>query len=357
MTQVTKTYLPDPEKYKRYIDAIFASGWVTNNGPLVRELEARLEAYLGVKHLILVSSGTAALEVAYRVLGLKGEVITTPFSFVATTSSLMANGLAPRFADIDPRSFNIDPERILERISPETSAIVPVHVFGNGCDVEAIGEIARAHGLKVVYDAAHAFGVRCGGKSLLEHGDISTLSFHATKIFHTVEGGALVTDDDELAQKARFFRNFGIQGPESIPALGVNAKMNEFEAAMGLCLLDDMPAILDGRQRVYERYRDALEGVVQMQARRGDCTRNYSHFPVVFESEAVLKRVEAALHAVDVVPRRYFYPSLDTLEYIVPPQPMELSRRLSERILCLPLHDRLDAKIQEKIIATVTSSL
>ena len=200
MINVTKTYMPDKEKYISYIDKIYESGWVTNNGPLVQELESRLAKFLGVKNIVLVSNGTVALEIAYRLLKLKGEVITTPFSFVATTSSLVSNGLKPIFCDIDKESLNLDPKKLEERITDKTSAIVPVHVFGNACEVESIEKIADKHNLKVIYDAAHAFGENYKNESLLNYGDVSTLSFHATKIFHSIEGGALIINDERKFQ-------------------------------------------------------------------------------------------------------------------------------------------------------------
>src|SRR5574344_539107 len=240
---VTKTYLPNKEKYLKYIDEIYENGWITNNGPLVQKLEKKLAKYLGVKNIVLVANGTVALEIAYRTLELKGFAITTPFSFVATTSSLVTNALLPIFADIDPKSLNIDQKKIEEKITPNTSAIVATHVFGNPCDVEAIEQIAKKYNLKVVYDAAHAFGVNYKDKSIANYGDITTLSFHATKLFHTIEGGALVINDDELVQKVRYLINFGIKSLTEITYLGTNAKMNEFEAAMGLCVLDDIENI------------------------------------------------------------------------------------------------------------------
>ena len=240
MINVTKTYLPDKEKYKKYIDEIYENCWVTNNGTLVQKLEKRLAEYLGVKNIVLVSNGTVALEIAYRTLGLKGFVITTPFSFVATTSSLITNQLLPIFADIEKNTFNINPKKIEKLITLNTSAILSVHVFGNACNVEEINKIASKYNLRVIYDAAHAFDVKYKEQSILNYGDISTLSFHATKLFHTIEGGALIINDDELVQKARYLINFGIKNQEEIPHLGTNAKMNEFEAAMGLCVLDDM---------------------------------------------------------------------------------------------------------------------
>lgn len=357
MINVTKTYLPDKEKYKQYIDEIYANGWVTNNGPLVQRLEKRLAEYLGVKNIVLVSNGTVALEIAYRTLGIKGFVITTPFSFVATTSSLVTNGLLPIFADIDPATFNIDPKNIKPLITPNTSAIVPVHVFGNACEVEEIEAIAKKHDLKIIYDAAHAFDVKYKGESILNYGDISTLSFHATKLFHTIEGGALIINDDSLVQKARYLINFGIQNTESIPELGTNAKMNEFEAAMGLCILDDMEHIVQSRKKAYETYQNELKGLVQFQEQNSNSTENYSYFPIVLETEEQLKKVEQALNERDIFPRRYFYPSLDTLSYIEPKQSCQISQDISKRILCLPMYAELPDTTQNEVIKIVKKSI
>ena len=357
MINVTKTYLPNKEKYKRYIDKIYENGWITNNGPLVRELEERLEDYLGVKNVVLVSNGTAALEIAYRTLDIKGFAITTPFSFVATTSSLVTNNILPIFADIDRETFNIDPKNIAKLITPHTSAIVPVHVFGNGCDVEMIDEIARNKDLKVIYDAAHAFNVQYKGRSILNYGDISTLSFHATKLFHTIEGGALIINDDALVEKAKYLINFGIENEESIPHLGINAKMNEFEAAMGLCMLDEMDSIIEQRREKWEYYKNELQDYVQLQDINPDIEYNYSYFPIVFESEDILLKVKNALNQEDIFPRRYFYPSLDTLNYIEPKQYMPIGRDISKRILCLPLFSELERDVQKKIINLIKKDI
>ena len=357
MINVTKTYLPNKEKYKQYVDEIYANGWVTNNGPLVKKLEKRLAEYLGVKDVVLVANGTAALEIAYRTLDIKGFAITTPFSFVATTSSLVTNGLLPIFADIDSETLNIDPKNIEALITPHTSAIVPVHVFGNACEVEAIDKIAKKHGLKVIYDAAHAFGVKYKGESLLNHGDISTLSFHATKLFHTIEGGALVINDDSLVEKARYLINFGIENAESIPELGTNAKMNEFEAAMGLCMLDEMEQVLQKRKIVYERYEKDLYGLVQFQKQNPHSTQNYSYISIILNSEKEMLKVQHALNHQGISPRRYFYPSLDTLSYIEPKQYCEKSRTISKKILCLPIYYELGENDQVRIINVIKSVL
>ncbi|MDD2367683.1 MAG: DegT/DnrJ/EryC1/StrS family aminotransferase [Sulfuricurvum sp.] len=357
MIPVTKTYLPDKAKYQRYIDEIYVNGWVTNGGPLVQKLEKRLAEYLGVKNIVLVANGTVALEIAYRALGISGFVVTTPFSFVATTSSLVTNGLLPIFSDIDPLTYNIDPNHIEEAITPNTSAILGVHVFGNACEVETIEHIAKKHRLKVIYDAAHAFGVQYKGQSLLNYGDISTLSFHATKLFHTIEGGALIINDDTLVQKARYLINFGIEDTESIPELGTNAKMNEFEAAMGLCLLDDLELIREKRASVENIYQNELKDIVQFQKRNLHASQNFSYFPIVLKSENELKTIQTALNAQDIFPRRYFYPSLDTLKYIEPKQYCPIARDIAKRILCLPMYADLESADQDRICKIVQSTL
>lgn len=357
MIHVTKTYLPNKEKYLSYVDEIYANGWVTNNGSLVQRLEKRLAEHLGVKNIVLVSNGTTALEIAYRTLDLKGFAITTPFSFVATTSSLVTNGLLPIFADIDEKTLNLDPKNIEKLITPNTSAIVPVHVFGNACEVEAIEEVANKHNLKVIYDGAHAFDVKYKDRSLLNYGDISTLSFHATKLFHTIEGGALIINDDKLAQKARYLINFGIENAESIPHLGTNAKMNEFEAAMGLCVLDDIEEIKNKRKTISETYKKELKGLVTFQEQNKNATSNYSYVPVVFKSEEELLKVQKALNEKQMFPRRYFYPSLDTLDYIEPKQECKISRDISTRILCLPTFAELTQDEQNTIISTIKKAL
>lgn len=357
MINVTKTYLPDKKKFQQYVDEVFNSGWITNEGPLVKKLEKRLANYLGVKNIILVSSGTSALEIAYRTLGIKGSVITTPFSFVATTSSLVTNGLRPIFADIDPKTLNINHKDIESLIEKDTQAIVPVHIFGNSCEVDEIDKIAKKNNLKVIYDAAHAFGVKCKGQSILNYGDISTLSFHATKLFHTIEGGALVINDDSLVQKARYLINFGIENSESIPELGTNAKMNELEAAMGLCVLDDIEKILDKRKTIYEKYFDVLGKMFTFPENSLRSTHNYSYFPIIFSSEILLYKVLSNLNKEDIYPRRYFYTSLDSLEYIQTNQYCEYSRDFSKRVLCLPIYPDLKFDEQEKVINTIYATI
>lgn len=363
MINVTKTYLPNIDKYKSYIDRIFSNGLITNNGPLVQELEEKLQNYLGVKNVILVANGTLALDVAYRSLNLTGEVITTPFTFIASASSIATSGLVPKFADVDPANFNIDPKKIEPLINKKTSAIMPVHVFGEPCKLDEINDIAKKHNLKVVYDACHTFGINVTDKngktkSILNYGDISTLSFHATKLFHTIEGGAIITNDDKLAKKIRLLINFGITGPTSIEILGVNAKMNEFEAAMGLCILDDIEMIIENRKNVYSKYHHELKDLVQLQARNSNSTQNYTYFPILLNNEEDLLKIQKVLNADNIFPRRYFYPSLDTLDFLTNTNPACLnSRDISNRILCLPIYHDLDQKNQKIIIKIIKDAL
>ena len=357
MINVTKTYLPDIDKYKSYIDKIYANGQLTNNGPLVQKLERRLQEYLGVNNVILVANGTLALDVAYRALDLTGDVITTPFSFIATTSSIVSNGLNPLFSDISPRTFNIDSSLIEENVTSKTSAIVPVHVFGNACEVEGIQKIADRHNLKVVYDAAHAFDIKYKDQNVLNYGDISTLSFHATKLFHAIEGGALIIKDDELANKARILINFGIDNTGEISNLGMNAKMNEFEAAMGLCVLDDINLILEKRKATYNNYDQALSGAVQLQERNNNSSNNYAYFPIVLESEDQLLSIVQKLNKIQIFPRRYFRPSLNKLGYVEQGQACPISEDISNRVLCLPLSHSIKEKDQNIIVNTILEAL
>lgn len=283
-------------------------------------------------------------------------MITTPFSFVATTSSLMWENLVPVFADIDPATFNLDPSQIEGKITPKTSAILPVHVFGNSCEVEKIGSIASKHGLKVIYDAAHAFGVKYKENSVLNYGDVSTVSFHATKLFHTIEGGALIIKDDALYIKAKRLINFGYEKGE-IVELGINSKMNEFSAAMGLAILDDMENIFQKRKEIWDKYHEALHGKVGFQKINNDSTNNYHYFPIVLKDENQVLKLQQAMNEKQIFPRRYFHPSLDTLEYLQPQSPMEVSQSLAKRILCLPIYPDLEVGQQDWIIKSFSEEL
>ncbi|NKQ12763.1 DegT/DnrJ/EryC1/StrS family aminotransferase [Pseudomonas sp. SST3] len=355
MINVTKSYLGNKNKFLGYVDSIYASGWLTNHGPLVTELEERLRDYLGVRNIILTNNGTLALQIAYRALDLSGSAVTTPFSFVATTSSLQWEGIRPIFADIDKASWNLDPKAIEARIDSDTCAIVATHVFGNACDVEGIARVAERYRLKVIYDGAQAFSVRYRDRSVLNWGDVSTLSFHATKLFHTIEGGAIITDDDALAARIRLLCNFGIVDTDIIDGIGINAKLNEFAAAMGLCILDEMALILEQREEIARRYEDQLRDHFDLQQQQPNSLRNHSYFPIATANEDQLLRCRAALTAKGINPRRYFYPSLDTLGYLQPQLPQMQSRALSRRVLCLPIYPGLPRQIQNTVIQTLLS--
>jgi len=342
MINITKPFLPPFEEYSRYLAGIWERNWLTNNGPLVNELELRLKEYLGAGHLLYMNNGTLALQIAFRALELKGEVITTPFSYVATTSSLVWEGLEPVFVDIDPETLNMDPRGIEAAITPRTSAILATHTYGNPCDMDAIGAIAARHGLRVIYDAAHCFGSLYKGKSVYTYGDISTASFHATKVFHTIEGGAVFTPDSELLKRMAWMRNFGHNGPDEFAEVGINGKNSEFHAAMGLVNLGHMGQILAGRKQRSEFYDFWMQHMrLGKVSGLPEGEGNHSYYPVIFESESALLKAVELLNAHWVYPRRYFYPSLSTLGYVSPRQELPICDDLSRRVLCLPLHDTL----------------
>lgn len=341
MIPVTKPFQPPIAEYTKYLEGIWQRNWITNNGPLVNELELRLKEYLDVKHLLFLANGTIAIQVAIKALDLQGEIITTPFSYVATTSSVVWEGCKPVFVDIDKDSLNIDATKIGAAITDKTSAILATHVFGNPCDVEAIQVIADKHNLKVIYDAAHAFGVTYKGKSIYDYGDVSTTSFHATKLFHTAEGGAVFTKDPEVLRKMALLRNFGHTSPTTFDGVGVNAKNSELHGAMGLCNLKYIDEILAKRKSISLHYQEKLknfEGVYQTIL---DGTNyNYAYFPVLLKNEETLLKVMARLEKSKIYCRRYFYPSLSSLDY-VEKQTMPVSDDISSRVMCLPLYHTL----------------
>jgi len=355
MIPVTKPHLPEIGRYIRYIERCYENNQLTNNGPLAQELKARLEEYLGVQNLLLVANGTLALQIAYKALGVSGKAITTPFTFVATSSSLQWEGIEPVYADIDAQSLDLCPEKVLEAIDPEVTALVPVHVYGNPCDVEAFDEIAKEHDLKVIYDAAHAFGVRLNGRSILQWGDAATLSFHATKVFHTVEGGAIVFKKREDYERACRLINFGYEEGEVVDE-GINAKMSEFHAAMGLSMLDEIETVLAKREEVHRRYYEALESLYEMPVWKEGATRNYAYFPVLFPSEDALLKTQERLNEAGIFPRRYFYPSLDTRGYDLSDGENPISRDRASRVLCLPMYPALPLGVQDRIISIMVSS-
>lgn len=337
MINVTKTYLPSFEKYTSVLKRAWDTGWITNNGALLVELEERLKEYLGVKHLFYTNNGTIVMQMALRALGVSKEVITTPFSYVATTNAILWEKCTPVFADIDPNTCCIDPAKIEAVITPRTEAILATHVYGLPCNIEKIESIAKANGLKVIYDGAHAFGCRYKDRSLLDYGDISTCSFHATKLFHTVEGGCVVTNDDEIANKLLLYRQFGHVGDEHF-SIGINGKNSEFHAAMGLCVLDDVDKIMADRKERSAYYSKMLDGldISNPSFHHAEFKYNYSYYPIIFKSTEQLEHVSEALLQSGYKCRRYFYPSLNTLPYL-DHQPCPISEDIALRVLCLPL--------------------
>jgi dTDP-4-amino-4,6-dideoxygalactose transaminase len=357
MIPVTKPFLPDLDTYQAYVRGIWERRHLTNNGPLVQELEAGLKQHLGIENLLFLGNGTIAIQIAIKALGLTGEVITTPFSYVATTSSLVWEGCEPVFVDIDPQTLNIDPSKIEAAITPRTSGILATHVFGNPCDIDAIQAIADKHGLKVIYDAAHCFGTMYKGRSVFAYGDVSTTSFHATKLFHTTEGGAVFTPHADVHYRMKQMRNFGHAGFDKYDGVGINGKNSEFHAAMGLCNLPHIEAILASRKDQCDRYVRLLTGVpVQHLTLQADSDWNHSYYPVVFRSEEEMFRVKAALEAEQIFPRRYFYPSLSAMDY-VSAAPTPISDSIASRILCLPMYDGLTEGDQERVGGVVQQVL
>lgn len=354
---VTKPFMPPYEAYQSYLKGIWEREWLTNNGPLLNELEIKLKERLDIDQLLFVGNGTIALQIAIHALDLRGEVITTPFSYVATTSSLVWEGCQPVMVDICPDTLNIDSRKIEQAITSKTTAILATHVFGNPCDVEAIQAIAEKHDLKVIYDAAHAFGTSYKSRSLLSYGDISTCSFHSTKLFHTVEGGAVITSDAEILKRMAMMRNFGHCTASEFGDVGINGKNSELHAAMGLCNLGYVDEILAVRRTLSERYKVNLHGLpLRFQHILADTDYNHAYFPVVFESEAVLLRLIARLNLNSVFPRRYFYPSLSKLPY-VHDQRAPIAEDIAQRILCLPLYHTLSVEEVDMICRFVRQEL
>lgn len=353
MINVTKTFLPPQNEYNEILKRAWDATWITNRGALLKELESKLLNYLEVPHIIATTNGTLPLQIAIKALSLQGEIITTPFSYVATTASISWEGCTPVFVDIHPEYFTIDETKIEAVITSKTSAILATHVFGNPCHIAAIEAIAKKHKLKVIYDAAHCFGVRYENSSIFTYGDVSTCSFHATKLFHTGEGGAVFTNDPELHETLFYHHNFGHKGKHEFHGLGINAKMSELHAAMGLAVLPYMEMILQKRKAVVERYRELLQGTQLAFMKIREHTHwNYSYFPVLFPSEADLHAAQERLANVAVYPRRYFYPSLHSLPY-VESGAMPISETVSSRILCLPLAHDLSADNLKLIVDNI----
>ncbi|MEO0404123.1 MAG: DegT/DnrJ/EryC1/StrS family aminotransferase [Bacteroidota bacterium] len=357
MIQVTKPFLPPKEEVDQYLQDIWDRNWLTNDGPLVNQLEDGLKDHLGVQELKLVNNGTVALQLALKALDLNGEIITTPFSYIATTSIIVWENCTPVFADIDPKSFNIDPAKLEAAITENTSAILATHVYGNPCDVEAIERIAKKHGLKVIYDAAHCFGTTYKGESILNWGDVSAISFHATKVYHTVEGGAVVCKDKDLIEKVSYFRNFGHDGPAKFNNVGINAKNSEMHAAMGLVNLKYVDEVLRKRASDHQFYKKHLASLnLEYPEIANGAGFNHSYFPVLFESEQQCESILQALADNDIHARRYFYPVLSKLHYL-PYTSMPEAEDISSRILCLPLYFELKEDEIERITEVVIKEL
>lgn len=355
--QVTRSSMPDFEEYTEEIKELWDSHWLTNMGPKHKKLEEELVKYLQVPNVTLFTNGHLALECALAAMNLKGEVITTPFTFASTTHAIVRNGLIPVFCDINPENYTIDVTKLEGLITERTSAIVPVHVYGNVCDVDAIESIARKNNLKVIYDAAHAFGVTVNGRGIASYGDASMFSFHATKVFNTIEGGAVTYRDDLLTTMLNNLKNFGITGPESVEYVGGNAKMNEFQAAMGICNLRHLKEEIAKRKKVVERYRSHfsnIAGIKIIYDVKG-IDSNYAYFPVLFdEKEFGYTRDEIydRLKEFDVFARKYFYPLTNTFDcfngqYGVDKTPVALD--IAQRVLTLPLFADLDLEDVDKI--------
>jgi dTDP-4-amino-4,6-dideoxygalactose transaminase len=357
---VTQPFLPPLEEFQEYLKDIWETKWVTNNGKYHQKLEAALCDYLGVKHISLFSNGTLALVTALQALKITGEVITTPFSFVATTHGLWWNNIKPVFVDIEPRTYNLDPEKIESAITPKTTAILPVHVYGNPCDVNRIKEIADTYGLKVIYDACHTFGVTINGQSVLSFGDLSVLSFHATKVYTTFEGGAIVCHDEATKRRIDFLKNFGFAGETTVVAPGINAKMNEFQAALGLLQLKYVDMAIEKRKEIAHKYchgLNNLHGITPLEDILG-VRHCYQHFPILINSEQYGKSRDSVyedLKRINIFSRRYFYPLISQfptyrgLESAAAGK-MPVAERITQEVLCLPIYSDLGTTEVETVI-------
>lgn len=354
---VTQSSMPEIDEYIEEIKSIFETKWLTNRGEKHKKLEGELSNYLKVKNMSLYTNGHLALYIALKSLDLKGEVITTPFSFASTTHAIVQNGLKPVFCDINENDYTIDVNKIESLITERTCAIVPVHVYGHVCDVKKIEEIAKKYNLKVVYDAAHVFGVEIDGKGIGTFGDISMFSFHATKVFNTIEGGGLAYNNSELRNKLEKLKNFGINGPEKVEYVGINAKMNEFQAAMGLCNLRHIDSELEKRKKVYNRYIERLSNVlgIKLPVKQDKVKQNYAYLPVVFNKELFGKsrdEVKVELEKENIFTRKYFYPIIneyDCYKEMYNSNDTPVAKRISERVLTLPMYSNLKIEDVDRI--------
>lgn len=357
MINVTKPFLPPQEEYTKYVTGIWERNWLTNNGPLVVDLEEKLKSYLDLKHLLFLNNGTIPLQFAIRALGLKGEIITTPFSYVATTGCILWEGCTPVFADVEDKTYCIDADQIEAKITKNTSAILATHVYGFPCDVLKIEAIAKKHNLKVIYDGAHAFGVKIKGESIFKFGDISTCSFHATKLFHTIEGGAIFSSHAGLIEKISLYRSFGHIGDDYID-VGINGKNSEFHAAMGLCNLPRVDRFISQRKNISDLYTSQLKHLpLSFPVIPKDITYNYSYYPIVFRTEEEMLRVKDYLATNGINTRRYFYPSLNNLPYLKTTSACPVSDSVSKRVLCLPFYQQLSEEEVFLICSKIKSVL
>ena len=357
MIPVTKPYIPNFEKYSKYIQRVNDSGWLTNFGPLHQELTARLEDYLGVKNLLLVNNGTIALQIAFKALNLNQKVLTTPFSFIATTSSLVWENLAPDFVDIDSKSFCLDPKLLPSKPSSSTSAVLGVHVYGNPTGSEELDSYCISHNLKMIYDGAHAFGISKNGKSILTSGDATTLSLHATKVFHTVEGGAIIFKRRSDFEVAKQIINFGFDDQKEVVRLGINAKLSEYHAAAGLVLLDEVDSILERRVKILDQYHSHLKELVQFPLWDKDASQNGAYAPILLSSESEVLTLIQKLHQEKVQTRRYFHPSLNEISISEKTAKCPISEDISRRVLCLPIFTSMSSDEVNHVITSCKRAL
>lgn len=357
MILVTKTFLPPQEEYNKQIKRAWDNAWLTNRGELTLELEQKLKQHLGISNIIMTNNGTLPIQIALKLLAKGGEVITTPFSYVATSAAIIWENCKPVFVDIDPEHLTIDENKIEDAITSKTTSILATHVFGNPCNVEVIESIAKKHNLSVIYDAAHCFGVNYKDQSIFNYGDVSTCSFHATKIFHTAEGGAMFCNDEKLYHKLFYSHNFGHNGPLEFHGLGINAKISELQSAMGLSIFPYIKTIFSERKKVVDFYNAHLNFSLLSKIKIRENTQwNYSYYPVIFDSQNTLLKVLKALENENIIPRRYFYPSLNTIPY-VNGGTMPISESISERIVCLPLYVGLNEIDLEKIVTIINKNI
>ena len=354
---VTESFLPPIEDFQKNIERIWKNKWLSNNGELYNELVNKLKLYLDINYVIPMTNGTLPIQIALNNFANEGEVITTPFSYVATTSAIVWEKCRPIFVDIDSEYLTIDETKIEEAITENTTAILATHVFGNPCNIDIINRIAIKYNLRVIYDAAHCFGVKFKGRSIFNFGDVSTCSFHATKLFHTGEGGALFCNDENIKHEINYKHNFGHNGPEKYYGLGINAKMSELQAAMGLSVLDYMVDILESRMNTYKFYNTNLifKNFKKLSI-RPETNWNYSYYPLIFNSENDLLVVKSTLEKNNIYPRRYFYPSLEDLPYIKSNK-CPIAKSISSRILCLPFYANMNIDDIKKITYLINNSL